>query len=650
MLDSPRILLLPIFVPLVLGIFSLLVPRRLKWVREVITLVGIASVLTISAGILGSGRIEYRGFILLDWEGMRIAFDLLSYHFSSLMLLGSAFFGLLISLYSIRAVEENPRAGEYYAYLLFTLSAVAGSFLSDNLVIFLLFWGALAVLLYLLIGLGSPGSERAAMKALLMVGGSDVIMLFGAGIIFYLAGTLQMSQLVLPLDGWLSYAAFLCLLIGALTKVGVMPFHTWIPDSADAAPVSVMAFLPASVDKLLGIYLLSRVCLDFFHLTPVSPMSILLMSVGSVTIIAGVGMALVQKDFLKLLSFHTVSQAGYMVLGIGTGLPMGIMGGLFHMLNNSVYKNCLFLCAGSVKHRTNTTHLDRLGGLASVMPITFFGCLLAAMAISGIPPLNGFFSKWMIYQGVVELGKQSGASWVFPIFLTVAAFGSVLTLASFLKTLHSVFLGGPSRAVLKTIEAGPSMWLPFSILAGLSVAMGIFARFTLNHLLVPIVGGETAPISDLWTPSLATMLIIAGPGVGALIYLLVGVTRVRVSPSFVGGESSKYETGRMISIHLYPKSNDDGELIGGTFDYEGMKIPGSHFYDSIRTIAILREMYQIAEKGFFDLYQQISRPFVSAIGALKRLHDGILPNYIGWYLLGAAVVIFLILALYLQPV
>lgn len=649
MSTSPYILLHPILVPFFLGILILFMSKRHKWPREIITLLGMISVFILALKLFISGRIEYNGLLLSAWEDISISFDLVAYHFSSFILLAAAFFGVLISLYSIRKMAGNPRIKEYYAYLLFTISAAAGSLLSDNLVIFLLFWGVLAILLYLLIGIGTTGSEKAAMKALLIVGGSDVIMLLGAGILFYSTGTLRMSQLTLPLNGWLSYVAFLCLLVGALTKAGAMPFHSWIPDSAESAPLSVMAFLPASIDKLLGIYLLSRLCLDFFKLVPISPMSILLMSIGGLTIIAAVAMALVQKNLSKLLSFHAVSQVGYMVLGIGTCLPIGILGGLFHMVNNSIYKSCLFLCAGSVEYRTRTMEMDRLGGLASVMPITFFSCGVAAMAISGIPPLNGFFSKWMVYQGVIELGSQEGSSWVFPIFLVVATFGSVLTFASFVKTLHSVFLGGQSRAVFRTREVRTSMWMPLIILASLCTILGIFAPYTVNHFLAPIIGDEAVVSLGSWAPGLATILIIVGLGTGVLIYLLSGTTRGRVSPSFVGGESTKYQGGKVFSIHLYPESADVDELIGGAFDYEGLKIPSSHFYDSIRTIAFLREMYKIAGNKFFDLYEQINKPFVFAIRTLKSLHNGVLTNYVGLSLLGGAAIAFLILVFHFKP-
>src|SRR4030042_5389712 len=119
-------------------------------------------------------------------------------------------------------------------------------------------------------------------------------------------------------------------------------------------------------------------------------------------------MSLIQHDLKRLLGYHAVSQVGYMVLGIGTGNPIGIAGGLFHMLNHAIYKSCLFLSGGSVEKKAGTTELDKLGGFAKIMPITFVTFVIASLAISGVPPFNGFASKWMIYQGIIEIGKNGG--------------------------------------------------------------------------------------------------------------------------------------------------------------------------------------------------------------------------------------------------
>ncbi len=142
-----------------------------------------------------------------------------------------------------------------------------------------------------------------------------------------------------------------------------------------------MAYLPASLDKLLGIYLLARISLHMFVLN--EPLKFLLLIIGAVTIILAVMMALVQHNLKKLLAFHAVSQVGYMVMGIGTGVPIGIIGGLFHMLNHAIYKCCLFLGAGAVEKRTGTTELEELGGLAKSLPVPFISMVIAAFAISG---------------------------------------------------------------------------------------------------------------------------------------------------------------------------------------------------------------------------------------------------------------------------
>jgi len=151
-------------------------------------------------------------------------------------------------------------------------------------------------------------------------------MILGISLLWASTGTLTMDKIQVEPHG-LTVAAFVLMMIGAIGKAGAMPFHTWIPDAALDAPVSFMAFMPASFEKLLGIYLLARITLDFFVLKAGSGLSILLMIIGAATIVLAVFMALIQKDFKKLLSFHAVSQVGYMVLGVGTAIPVGIAGG-----------------------------------------------------------------------------------------------------------------------------------------------------------------------------------------------------------------------------------------------------------------------------------------------------------------------------------
>ncbi|MDH5684510.1 MAG: proton-conducting transporter membrane subunit, partial [candidate division WOR-3 bacterium] len=609
------ILLLPILLPLFIGLLILFYPG--KEFRPTKNPVSIISLLTMLVSfvfgiiIFAQGKLDYTIQLVSasDWAGPGIGFDLVAYHFSSFILLATLFFGLLITIYSFTQKQKN-----YFSYFLLTIAASSLAILSNNLVVLLLAWGAVAILLFLLINLGKPGSETAANKALVMVGGSDILMLVGAAIVYYLTNTLAMNQISIPLVGTLPIIAFILLLIGALTKAGAMPFHSWIPDSAEYAPVPVMALLPASLDKLLGIYLLARISLDLFKVMPNSAISILMMVIGSVTIVAAVSMALLQKNLLKLLSFHAVSQVGYMVLGIGTGIPLGIIGGLFHMVNNAIYKSALFLGAGAIENRTGQTSLEKLGGLARYMPITFITCLISALAISGIPPLNGFVSKWLVYQGVLESTKVQSFSIVF---LLAAMFGSVLTLASFLKVLHSTFLGEKSKEILKVKEAGFGMVLPMVILAALSIVFGVFAQLPIRYLIGPILG-ETGLGSTIgiWNPTLATGLILIGLVLGFLVYRLRRVRKVKISEVFIGGETISPESQAIVSLP------DGGETMTGVVDTDEAKYPGTYFYDSIKKVRLFDETYRVADNKFFDLYEQAKSIIGFFVRGLKKLHTG----------------------------
>ena len=189
-----------------------------------------------------------------------------------------------------------------------------------------------------------------------------------------------MSEMSIELRDGVAIVGFFSLLIASLAKAGAFPVHTWLPEYTEAAPSSISAFLPASLDKLLGIYFLTRICTNIFVLRQWA--ILLLLLIGSITIIAAVMMALVQHNYKKLLGYHAVSQVGYMVTGIGLGTPLGIAGGLFHMINNALYKSGLFLAGGATEKQTNEEELDKLGGLAVYMPITFFSALIFALSIS----------------------------------------------------------------------------------------------------------------------------------------------------------------------------------------------------------------------------------------------------------------------------
>lgn len=625
-------LITTIFLPIILGIVTFILPKGNKGLRSALAIAGTSIGLLISFFILGKVNSGYEFSLQYNWvPNLGVEFALRGYVFSAFLLVFINLFGLLVAIYSVKFMEKITRLQEYYSYLLFTVGASCGAVLANDFVLFLIFWGIILLTMY---GLLSIGSYKVALKGLFIIGFSDFCLLLGIVLLWGITHTFHMSDISkIPLIGGLTYAAFIFMLIGALAKAGSMPFHTWIPDAGESVPAPVMAFLPAALDKLLGIYLLARICLDFFEVIPNSGISLLLMLIGSFTIVAAVMMAMVQHNIMKLLSYHAVSQVGYMVLGIGTGLPIGIAGGIFHMVNHAVYKSCLFLCGGSAVKTGNNAEIDKLGGLSKALPITFFSCLVAALSISGVPPFNGFFSKWMIYQSVIELGKNSQGLWI--VWLIAAVFGSALTFASFMKLLYGVFLGQrrtETGFIKKQEHFGNAV--PVLILAIICIVFGVFAyNVPLKFFIYPIIG-LTPQLFGNWVPTLATVLIIIGILVGLIIYLLSSGTKVRTSSAFIGGE----EVNELIKV----------------------QVTGGEFYNTVKDGVGLKRVYEGALAGKYDFYHW-GKGFFSVIayvvwivgdrfadyiwGAiykigmgvgnlLRKAHTGILTSYLVWIFVG----------------
>ncbi|MFA5034476.1 MAG: proton-conducting transporter membrane subunit [Candidatus Margulisiibacteriota bacterium] len=578
-------LLAALGIPIVAGLFCLPARRFAGWVAvagAAITF-GLALAIYFNPGALLSG---------LD----------LQYNFlGSAIFVLAALLTLLVSVYSLVYMNGRPRLNEYYSYIIMSLGLSAGLFFAANFILMIFFWGALGVLLYLLIGIDAERGAEAAKKTLLLVGGADALMLCGLGLLSALTVTPLIGAVKVQLTSWVAVLSFLFLLVGIMAKTGVVPFHFWIPAAAESSPATVMAFLPASLDKLVGIYLLARLCLDVYVMVPNSLLSITLMLIGSVTILFGVMAALVQHNMKKLLSFHAVSQVGYMILGIGSGIPVAMAGGLFHLINNALYKNLLFLIAGSVERQTGTDDLRKLGGLAKTMPWTFAFALIAALSISGVPPFNGFASKWLIYLGLLDLGN-----WGF-VWLAAAMFGSALTLASFVKIIHAVFLTSSENRT-EAVEVHWSMLVPMGIIAVLCVLFGIFAfNLPLKYLVLPAVPGLT--LHGQWNSEGAALLIFGGLVIGLIFYWLGGVGRAIAKPPYLGGE-------------VLPEA--------------ATRVTGVEFYNTIKETEGLEPLYRLSER--FSLYDSTVFAVKWLSSLVRGWHNGFVQNYVAWLLAGFAFV------------
>jgi NADH-quinone oxidoreductase subunit L len=595
-----------------LALVLLLFPARARALREAVAIIAALANLGLVATTFGQQTV-----IELPWLGTGFDLSLRVYHTASFVTTAAAGFGLLVTLYSLPFMRQHRAHGAHYALMLVSLGMANGAVFSNSLLLLLFFWEGLLGTTYGMIAIGHAGAFKTATKALIISGVTDLCLMLGIALVWAQAHTLTMTSLHLPLQG-MAPAAFVLLMIGAISKGGSMPFHSWIPDAAVDAPTPFMAFLPASVEKLLGIYLLSRIALDLFELTPQSWLSTLLMVIGSTTILLAVLMALIQKDYKRLLSFHAVSQVGYMILGIGTAVPIGIVGGLFHMINHAMYKSCLFLTGGAVERQTGTTDLASLGGIGRKMPITFACFIVAAASISGVPPFNGFFSKELVYDGALERGT---------IFYVVAVAGSFLTAASFLKLGHAAFLGPRGKQHNEVREAPGAMLIPMLALAGLCIFFGVYNSYPIDQLIVPML-----PEHLLAEANQAHTHFSGWPGNPTLVVMTAAV------------------------------------LIGALINHGfGVKLNGGglHAADHIHDSPGLHWVYDRAERRWFDPYELFMKASLSFARAANRVdrandwlfsaagrlaqvtsrgvraaHSGNTSTYIVWSLVAATFIIF----------
>ncbi|MFH1477614.1 MAG: proton-conducting transporter membrane subunit [Verrucomicrobiota bacterium] len=607
----------PIVLPVAAGILALLFRREqgkaCAWFCTAVAAIHLA----MAAYLFGK-----ESSLTLPWGAFGFEFSLRLYHFSGFILLAAAGFGFLIALYSTAFMDGGRFLNQYYAYFLLTLGLVNGAVLADNLIVMLFFWESLLLTLFGMIIIGQPGAYKTAVKAFIISGVADLCMMVGIGMTIYIAGTMTMSQIRLPVGAW-SSAAFIFLMIGAIAKSGAMPFHSWIPDAAVDAPLPFMALAPAALDKMLGIYFLARIALDLFVLTPLSWLSPLLMVIGCISILLAVMMALIQRDYKRLLAFHAISQVGYMILGIGTCVPAGIVGGLFHMINNAIYKSGLFLTSGAVEKQAGTTNLAKLGGLGARMPLTFICYIVLAASISGVPPFNGFFSKELVYDSALEAGRIWHVGW---IFYAAALLGSFFTAASFLKLGHAAYLGQPAADHSKVRETSFVMLIPIIVLAALCVLFGVWNALPLNHLIQPILGMHPPEGQTFagWPASTTIVLLTVLVLIGAILNHLWGAKR---AGNGLGADDHIHYAPVLHS--LYDKAERR------LFDpYEiGLKI--AH--------VIARIAWRI-DRGIDYVYDTVAVKVTYALSAgIGKAHTGSLFVYLAWALAGLILIIALIM-------
>jgi len=408
--------------------------------------------------------------------GIHLALD----GFSLFMLTAISLVGLCIGLFSVNYMEHYGHKAAYYALLLIMLAGMNGLVLVTDLFQVYLFLEVAAIASYALVAYGLGHEElEASFKYLMLSAVSSALIVVSVTLLFGLTGSLEfgaVSQALRSLDQPL--AAGLCaalFIMGFGLKAALIPFHAWLPDAHPSAPAPISAALSGLLIKVSGIYALTRIFLKVFGLTPA--LSNILMILGAVSMVVAAFLALGQKDIKRMLAYSSISQVGYIVLGIGLGTPLGILGGLFHLLNHALAKSLLFLNSGSIQMAAGTRNLEEMNGLSKKMPVTAATTLVGSLSIAGVPPLNGFWSKLIIVMALVQ-AKRFG-------FALAAILASVLTLWYYLIIQRRAFFNKPDEKWRDVREAPFLMTTATVVLALLCIVIGIFFTATISTWIEP---------------------------------------------------------------------------------------------------------------------------------------------------------------------
>lgn len=463
---------LPIFIiaPLGMAFINLLLSKLFKRISPYLTLFVVIFLLWLAIRFLGHPPFFYAVGGWLPPIGISLVWDSLS----QLLVVIVSVISLAVTLFAIPYMQQYTAQNKFYSLYLLMIAGMYGVILTGDLFNLFVFLEIASIASYALVAFGVEAEElEASFKYLVLGGVSSTIILFGIALLYAVTGTLNMADISLKLHPGIStnilFFIFALFIMGFGLKSAMVPFHAWLPDAHPSAPAPISAMLSGLIIKALGIYAIARIFFVIIGILPI--IKSILMILGALSMVIGVFLAIGQWDFKRLLAYHSISQMGYVMVGIGLATPLGILGGLFHLLNHAVFKSLLFLCSGAFEYSTGTRQLKQLGGLIRKMPWTGASCSVASLSISGVPPFNGFWSKLII---IVALFQAK-----FYFLAVVTVFVSFMTLISFIKVQKYALFGSLPEHFNQIKEVPVLMASGMAILAILCLAIG---------LLYPIYG------------------------------------------------------------------------------------------------------------------------------------------------------------------
>lgn len=470
-------MLCAVFIP-VLGSFLLpLFGKFSEKLRNALSLLLVAASLAASAWLLPGAL---RGEAVKVSMPLPLGFDIgfAADGLAVFMALVSALVSAIIVLYSFTYISHYGNRNEYYLMIVLFIGAMMGLVYSTNLIVMYLFWEISAIACWRLIGFFREKEYvLRADKAFLVTVFGALMMLLGFVAIYQQTGTFDMTAMR---GVKIPDLAVALILFGIFSKSATLPLHTWLPD-AGVAPSPVTSLLHAAVLVKIGVYAFARYFLVTFDMSQF--WHTVVPAICAVSALVSAGAAIIETDIKRIIAYSTVSQLAFIFLGLSTGSIVGAAGGLLYILMHSLAKGGLFLCAGIVEQNMHTKDIRRMGGLIASMPVTAVAFIICSFSIMGLPPLGGFFAKYMVINGAVDAGQP----WMAAVFVL----GAVLTVVYLLRVFAMVFMGSPKGDLPK--ERSKTMVASVVTLAALSIAAGIFINLPSSFVQQIVSGMAVMP-------------------------------------------------------------------------------------------------------------------------------------------------------------
>jgi len=479
---------LTVIIPLIAGFLTPMIgwiDRRLCWYWVMLTM--FAVLLMTSSNlytVITSGTIHYH---LGGWTppiGIEYVIDLLN----GFVCIIIAFIGLMVAIYSIESItKELPnKIIPFYSIFLLLVTGLMGMTITGDIFNFYVFLEISSLAAYALIAMGDRGDGVVASFNYLIMGTvAASFILLGIGYLYAVTGSLNMADMqnLLPViyDSKVVLAALAFFMVGFSIKIGLFPLHAWLPDAYTHAPSAASALIAGLMTKV-GAYAMIRFMFSVFtpaFVIDITRMAEILTWAAALAIIVGSVLAIAQSDIKRMLAYSSISQIGYILLGVGLVNVIGMQGGLLHILNHSLMKCALFLVAGAIFYKTGIRNLHQFQGLGKKMPVTTTVFLIAGLSMIGVPGTVGFTSKWYLALGSINAGQ-----WIFVVVILIS---SLLNIVYFWRVFDNIWFGHPHEVEhIKRDEAPLSMLIPMVILAVLCIFFGLFAYYPLHYVLEPL--------------------------------------------------------------------------------------------------------------------------------------------------------------------